>query len=105
MHERLNAAGDAERPGPDRAADSRVSERKRRNRTNWRGPAIHIHASTEQLLVAQEYAGKGKKAQGSIRRYPCKVTGPRPARNRHPPVLYRMNKLAMTPPGTASRPP
>lgn len=34
-----------------------------------------IYGWTEQLLVAQEYAGKGKKERGAIRRYACKVTG------------------------------
>ena len=39
------------------------------------GDRASIYAWTEQLLVAQEYAGKGKKERGSIRRYACKVTG------------------------------
>ena len=34
-----------------------------------------IYQWTEELLVAQEYAGKGKKERGAIRRYACKVTG------------------------------
>ena len=34
-----------------------------------------IYQWTEQLLIAQEYAGKGKKERGAIRRYACKVTG------------------------------
>ena len=39
------------------------------------GDRASIYAWTEQLLVAQEYAGKGKKERGAIRRYACKVTG------------------------------
>jgi hypothetical protein len=34
-----------------------------------------IYAWTEKLLVAQEYANKGKMERGSIRRYASKVTG------------------------------
>lgn len=34
-----------------------------------------IYQWTEQLLVAQEYAGKGKKERGAIRKYASKVTG------------------------------
>ena len=34
-----------------------------------------IYQWTEQLLIAQEYAGKGTKERGAIRRYACKVTG------------------------------
>jgi hypothetical protein len=34
-----------------------------------------IYQWTEQLLVAQEYASKGKKARGAIRKYASRVTG------------------------------
>jgi len=34
-----------------------------------------IYKWTEQLLVAQEYVGKGKKERGAIRKYASKVTG------------------------------
>jgi hypothetical protein len=34
-----------------------------------------IYGWTEGLLVAQEYAGRGKKERGAIRRYASKVTG------------------------------
>ncbi len=38
------------------------------------GDRAAIYAWTEQLLVAQEDAGKGKKERGASRRYACKVT-------------------------------
>ena len=38
------------------------------------GDRASIYAWTEQLVVAQEYAGKGTKERGASRRYACKVT-------------------------------
>jgi hypothetical protein len=74
MHKRLNADRDAERRDADRATDRRVSEGQRGNRICRSGRA-GIYQWTEQLLVAQEYAGKGKRERGAIRRYASKVTG------------------------------
>ena len=39
------------------------------------GDRAAIYQWMEQLLVAQEYASKGKKERGAIRRYASKVTG------------------------------
>jgi len=71
---RPDANAHAERRIADRGTDSTVSHEQRNDRIQ-RPESAELYGWVERVLVAQEYATRGKKQRGAVRAYIVKMTG------------------------------